>query len=87
MTDLYLEAVEEAVAKPGHWIEVPRLFATKMNADVTGCCLRGGYLRVKPRDGASITVRGKSYLRTAAPVDAKVTGGRSEWKLYLREAG
>ena len=85
LTDLYLRTVEAAVANPGHWIEVPRLFATKMNADVTGHCLQGGYLRVKPRDGgASINVNGKSYLRTAAPVDVKITGAGAEWKLHLR---
>lgn len=84
-TDLYLRTVEAAVANPGHWIEVPRRFATEMNAAVTGHCLQGGYLRVKPRDdGASITVKGKSYLRTAAPVDFKIDGAGAEWKLHLR---
>jgi hypothetical protein len=64
---MYLSTVEAAVANPGHWIEVPRRFATEMNAAETGHCFQGGYLRVKPRDrGASITVNGKSYLRTDA---------------------
>ncbi len=84
MTDLYLRTVEEAVENPGHWIEVPRLFATKMNAEVTGHCLRGGYLRVKPRGEECIVVNGKTYLRTAAPVDFKVDGAGTGWKLHLR---
>lgn len=84
LTDLYLRTVEEAVANDGHWIEVPRRFATKMNADVTGHCLQGGYLRVKPRDGEpSITVNGKTYLRTAAPVDVKIGGSGTEWTLHI----
>jgi hypothetical protein len=85
LTDLYLRTVEAAIANPGHWIEVPRRFATEMNASVTGHCLQGGYLRVKPRnDAASIKVNGKTYLRTAAPVGFKIDGAGAEWKLYLR---
>jgi hypothetical protein len=85
LTDLYLRTVEAAVANPGHRIEVPRRFATEMNAAVTGHCLQGGYLRVKPRDGwETITVNGKSYLRTAAPVDVRIDGAGAEWKLHLR---
>ena len=55
-----------------------------MNAAVTGHCLQGGYLRVRPRDDEiSITVNGTSYLRTAAPVEVKIDGAGTEWKLHL----
>jgi hypothetical protein len=85
VTDLYLQTVAAAVANPGHWIEVPRRFATEMNAAVTGHCLQGGYLRVKPPDETSgITVDGRTFLRTAAPVDFKVEGSGTEWQLHLR---
>jgi hypothetical protein len=84
-TDLYLRTVEAAVANPGQWIEVPRRFGTEMNAAVTAHCLRGGYLRVKPReDQPSITVNGKTYLGTATPVEVKIDRAGAEWKLRLR---
>ena len=84
LTDLYLRTVEAAVADPGRWVEVPRLFATEMNAAVTGYCLEGGYLRVKPRGDERILVNGKAFLRTAAPVDSRVEGSGAEWKLHLK---
>jgi hypothetical protein len=82
-TDLYVRAVAQAVASPGQWVKVPRRFASQMNARVTGCCLEGGYLRVKPQGDAAITIRGHRWLRTAAPVAVKVEGAGEEWTLHL----
>lgn len=84
-TDMYLVAVQDAVNQPGHWIEVPREFETEFNASITGSCLEGGYLRVQPQEGDQpVTVRGRRYIKTAAPVDARVTEADGKWRLSLR---
>src|SRR4051794_36753044 len=44
LTDLYLAAVQRAVDRPGTWTDV-RVFETEANAQITGNCLEGGYLR------------------------------------------
>ena len=49
ITEMYIAAVERAVASPGLWIEVPRRFRTEFNARITADCLAGGYLRVEVR--------------------------------------
>ena len=87
-TDMYLASVEEAVATPGRWIEIPRAFDTEFNASVTGGCLEGGYLRVQPRAGDdTLLVRGKRYVRTAAPVDVRTRKTDDGWRLSIRFGG
>lgn len=82
---MYIASVEKAIAQPGRWIEVPRTFATEFNAKITGSCLAGGYLRVKPGKGdAQIVVEGKRYLETPAPVTPRVRKVGSEWVLSIR---
>jgi hypothetical protein len=82
-TDLYLDCVEQAVANPGQWVRV-RSFSSKANADVTGRCLEGGFLRVLPRDGEpSINVNGKTWLRTAAPIRFRVGEASEGWPLDI----
>ena len=85
-TDMYLAAVERAVRRPGEWIEVPRRFETEFNAKMTGSCLRGGYLRVQPRRGDQpITMNGKRYIATAAPVTTRVEPApKGGWRLEIR---
>jgi hypothetical protein len=86
-TDLYLDAVEQAVAAPGRWINV-RTFNSKANADVTGRCLEGGYLRVTPRSGEpEIHVNGNVWLRTAAPIRFRVGSASDGWPLDVRFDG
>jgi len=53
MTDMYLDTVERAVARPGHWIEIPRRFDTEFNASITAACLREGYPRVHQEKATS----------------------------------
>ncbi len=85
MTDMYLTAVEDAVADPGRWIVLPRRFSTEFNASITGYCLREGYLRVQPRKGDTpVSVQGKRYIRTAAPVASKADRDGDEWRLSVR---
>ena len=82
-TDLYLDCVEQAVANPGQWVRI-RSFSSKANADVTGRCLEGGYLRVLPREGEpSINVNGKTWLRTAAPIRFRVGEASEGWPLDI----
>lgn len=84
LTDLYLTAVERAVARPGTWTDV-RVFATEFNARMGADCLAGGYLRVQPREGDRPTlVAGKRYIATAAPVETKVDEGPDGWLLKIR---
>ena len=84
LTDLYLAAVERAVARPGTWTDV-RVFDTEFNAQITASCLEGGYLRVQPRDDDHpISVRGKRYIATAAPVETTVDNGPNGWMLKIR---
>jgi len=88
MTDLYVAAVAEAVATPGAWVRVGRVFETEKNAAVTGHCLRQGFLRVKPRDNdPEIVVRGKRLLRTPAPVETDIVPVAGGWTLTIRTAG
>ncbi|HET6549381.1 MAG TPA: hypothetical protein VFG79_13030 [Solirubrobacter sp.] len=83
---MYLAAVQEAVARPGAWVEVPRDFATEFNASVTAGCLRQGFLRVEPQAGdVPVTVRGKRYIATAAPVETRIDAvDRGAWRLSVR---
>ena len=84
-TDMYLHAVETAIATPGQWVEIPRGFESEYNASITGSCLEGGYLRVQPREGdVPVTVRGKTYIKTAAPVEARPRKVGDEWRLGIR---
>ncbi len=84
-TDLYLAAVRDAVHSPGSWVVVRRTFDTEANAGVTASCLRGGYLRVIPYAGDdAIDVSGKRYLRTAAPVQTRITKVDGGWCLEVR---
>jgi hypothetical protein len=84
LTDLYLAAVQRAVARPGEWTDV-RVFKTEANANVTAHCLAGGYLRVEPRDGDTpIKVRGKTYIATAAPVKTTISRELDGWRLKIR---
>jgi hypothetical protein len=84
-TDIYLAAVESAVASPGRWVDIPRSFSTEFNASITGSCLQGGYLRVQPHEGdVPVVVAGKRYIRTAAPVVPRVQKVRDEWQLSVR---
>jgi hypothetical protein len=85
---MYLASVEDAVATPGRWIEIPRGFDTEFNASITGTCLEGGYLRVQPREGdEELAVRGKRYIKTPALVDARTHWIGEEWRLSIRFAG
>ena len=85
ITDVYIAAVERAIAAPGRWIEVPRRFQTQFNANVTAVCLRGGYLRVEVRDDDTpIYVAGKRYLKTPAPVHARVERDYDGWLVRIR---
>ena len=84
-TDMYLAAVEQAVSEPGQWIQIPRRFESELNASVIGGCLRGGYLRVPPRDGdEAVEVDGRTYLKTAAPVTSRVDDVGGAWTLSIR---
>ena len=84
-TDLYLATVERAIAQRDRWIDVPRRFDTEFNASITGTCLRDGYLRVHPRDGDdAVVVKGKSYIKTAAPVEYRVRREPDGWVLSIR---
>lgn len=84
LTDLYLAAVERAVARPGTWTDV-RLFAGEFNARMAANCLAGGYLRVHPRESDTpVTVAGKRYIATAAPVETIVEEGPDGWLLKIR---
>lgn len=86
LTDLYLAAVERAVARPGEWTDV-RVFKTEANAAVTANCLAGGYLRVTPREGDEpVSVQGKTYIATAAPVQTMISHGPDGWRLKIRVA-
>jgi hypothetical protein len=85
---MYLAAVENAVATPGRWIEIPRGFDTEFNASITVTCLEGGYLRVQPRAGdEELVVRGKRYIKTAALVDSRTHRIGDEWRVSIRFAG
>lgn len=82
---MYLAAVARAVAAPGTWVDVPRVFGTYFNALITAACLEGGYLRVEPRDGdVAVTIRGKRYIKTAGPVECEVRPAGGGWKLRVR---
>ena len=84
LTDLYLAAVERAVARPGTWTDV-RVFDTEFNARMGAICLAGGYLRVQPRPGDTpILVAGKRCISTAAPVETKLDEGPHGWLLKIR---
>ena len=83
-TDMYLAAVEQAIAEPGRWIDIPRRFESELKASIMGGCLRRGYLRVPPRDGdASIEVGGQTYLKTAGPVTARIDAAGHAWTLSI----
>jgi hypothetical protein len=83
-TDMYLLAVEHAVAAPGRWIDIPRRFDREVVASVMGGCLRRGYLRVPPQDGdPAIEIDGETYLKTAAPVSARVDEAGGGWTLSI----
>ncbi|HEX7168118.1 MAG TPA: hypothetical protein VF230_14160 [Acidimicrobiales bacterium] len=82
---MYLTAVQEAVFRPGAWIEIPRDFATEFNASVTARCLEQGYLRVDPReDDVPVTVGGKRYIATPAPVETRIDAIDGRWRLSIR---
>jgi hypothetical protein len=84
LTELYLAAVERAVARPGVWTDV-RVFKTETNASVTANCLAAGYLRVDPRDGDTpVKVQGKVYIATAAPVEPMISKGPDGWLVKIR---
>jgi hypothetical protein len=88
MTEMYLDAVDAAVAKPGVWVEVPRQFRTRYNAEKTGSCLQGGYLRVQPREGdVPIQAEGQLCIKTAAPVTPRIESDDDVWKLSIRYGG
>ncbi len=85
ITDMYIAAVERAVASPGLWIEIPRRFRTEFNAKMTADCLRGGHLRVEVRPGDTpIVVAGKRYLKTPARVLARVEHDRQGWLVRIQ---
>lgn len=81
---MYLASVEQAIANPGVWIEIPRTFKTEFNAKITRTCLEGGYLRVEPRTGDTPMVGGKRYIATAAPVATRVGESDGEWTVSVR---
>jgi hypothetical protein len=84
VTDLYLEAVTRAKAKPRHWVDV-RWFRSKANAQVTAACLQEGYLRVKPGPNDKVAVvRGHRYVATPAPVEVSIAEGVGQWLLKIR---
>ena len=88
MTDMYLGAVDEAVAAPGHWIEIPRAFKTELNARVTARCLEAGYLRVQPREGdLTVVVHGKRYVKTPGPVRTRLRESSGADAARVRHAG
>jgi hypothetical protein len=83
-TEMYLMAVEHAVAEPGRWIDIPRRFERELVASIMGGCLRRGYLRVPPQEGdATIEVDGQTYVKTAAPVSARVDAVGETWSLSI----
>jgi hypothetical protein len=82
---MYIAAVDRAIATSGRWLEIPRRFRTEVNANMTAECLRGGYLRVEVRQGEVPTyVAGKRYLKTPAPVSARVDRDRDGWLVRIR---
>ena len=83
-TEMYLMAVEHAVAEPGRWIDIPRRFERELVASIMGGCLRRGYLKVPPQDGdPTIDIDGQTYLKTAAPVSARVDAVGATWSLSI----
>ena len=85
VTEMYLSAVRDAVARPGVWMEIPRDFVTEANASVTAKCLEKGFLRVEPRAGdTSIAIEGKHFIATEAPVHTRVTSIDGGWRLSVR---
>jgi hypothetical protein len=75
-------------ARPGRLS--PRLARAPHPEDVDNYQLYdwGGYLRVEPREGDTpIVVRGKPYIRTAAPVTPRVRQADDGWKLSIRFDG
>ena len=63
---------------------MPRRFETEKNAAVTASCLRGGYVRVKPRDGdRAVDIKGQRWVATAAPVDTRVDAAGDEWIVLI----
>lgn len=84
-TDMYLTAIEAAVATPGRWVEIPRRFNTQANVLITARCLERGYLRVRPRNGdVPMIVDGQRYIKTAAPVDTRPREVGDGWQLGIR---
>jgi hypothetical protein len=80
--------VERAVAEPGRWVEIPRRFERELVASIVGGCLRRGYLRVPPREGdPAIEIDGNTYLKTPAPVAARVDEVDGGWKLSVCAEG
>ena len=78
---------ERALGHPETSIQVPRRFDTEFNVSITAACLGEGYLRVQPRDGdVTVVVRGKRYIRTAAPVETRWHSAPDGWVLELEPA-
>jgi hypothetical protein len=87
-TELYLRTVEQAVATPGRWVEVPKIFRSPYNASKTAACLAAGYLRVEPREGDTpVRAEGRDCIRTAAAVTTKVEPGALGSVLFVRFEG
>ena len=83
-TDLYLAAGDRALATPGAWTSV-RIFETQKNAAVTASCMRGGYLRVKPReDEVAVQVGRHRWLRLSAPLETRIDEIDEGWHLSVR---
>lgn len=91
-TDQYLAAIRQAIDRPGVWIDVRTYDEVhgseggRYNANKTAECLRGGFLRVRPRDDERVVhVQGKRYLATDGPVEARVVDDRPRgWTLKIR---
>jgi hypothetical protein len=87
VTDLYLAAVEQAVARPGAWIDV-RGFEAEVDAGVIAHCLAEGYLPVDPRGADTPSGSGaKANIKTAAPVETSVDRRPDGWWLRIRGRG
>jgi hypothetical protein len=85
LTEMYLSAVRDAVARPGVWVDIPREFVSEANVSVTAKCLERGFLRVVPRaDDTSIAIDGKRFIATDAPVRTRVTCIDGGWLLSVR---
>jgi hypothetical protein len=85
LTDDMVELVHLAMAEPGKWVRLNRVFKTRENAHSTASCLRRGFLRVRPQDGEPTFALGEhTYLALPAKLEVKVEYKGETWRLSVR---